>query len=107
MVAPNSSFVSQFRTGEKRKLPYWMSRIMQHHIKPVAQRLGIPLKGWRTLRHGCTTLLPQNGSNPKVVQDLLQHASYRTRRMSTTRQYRTRSGEAHMRLVTRASIRTR
>jgi integrase len=63
-------------TKMKGKQPYWMSRIMQHHIKPVAANLGIPLKGWHTLRHSYTTLLRQNGSNPKVVQDLLRHASY-------------------------------
>jgi integrase len=33
------------------KQPYWMSRIMQHHIKPVAAKTGIEIKGWHTLRH--------------------------------------------------------
>jgi integrase len=47
---------------------------MQHHIKPVAAKTGIEIKGWHTLRHSCTTLLRQN--NPKVVQGLLRHASY-------------------------------
>lgn len=60
----------------KGKQPYWMSKIMQLYIKPVAAQLGIPLKGWHTLRHSYTTLLRQNGNNPKVVQDLLRHASY-------------------------------
>jgi len=60
----------------KGKQPYWMSKIMQLYIKPVAAHLGIPLKGWHTLRHSYTTLLRQNGNNPKVVQDLLRHASY-------------------------------
>ena len=36
----------------------------------------LPLKGWHTLRHSYTTLLRQNGNDPKVVQDLLRHASY-------------------------------
>ena len=49
---------------------------MQVYIKPVAARLGIPLKGFHILRHSYTTLLRQNGNNPKVVQDLLRHASY-------------------------------
>ena len=62
----------------KGKQPYWMSKIMQLYIKPVAAKLGIPLKGWHTLRHSYTTLLRQNGNNPKVVQDLLRHASYGT-----------------------------
>ena len=33
-----------------------MSSIMQHHIKPVAEDLGIPLKGWHSLRHSYTLL---------------------------------------------------
>ena len=49
---------------------------MQHNIKPIAANLDIPLKGWHTLRHSYTTLLRQNGNNPKVVQDLLRHATY-------------------------------
>jgi integrase len=36
------------------KQPLWMSRVMQHHIKPVAAELGLPLKGWHTLRHSYT-----------------------------------------------------
>jgi integrase len=60
----------------KGKQPLWMSRVMQHHIKPVAAKLGFPLKGYHTLRHSYTTLLRQNGNDPKVVQGLLRHASY-------------------------------
>jgi len=54
---------------------YWMSRIMQHHIKPVAAAAGIAIKGWHTLRHSYTTLLRQNNSDVKVVQGLLRHSS--------------------------------
>ena len=60
----------------KGKQPYCMSRIMQHNIKPVAASLGIPMKGWHTLRYSYTTLLRQNGNNPKVVQDVPRHATY-------------------------------
>jgi integrase len=63
-------------TKMRGKQPYWMSRIMQHHIKPVAARTGIGVKGWHTLRHSYTTLLRQNNNNPKVMQGLLRHASY-------------------------------
>ena len=52
-----------------------MSRIMRHHIKPVAAKTGIEIKGWHTLRPN-TTLLRQNNNNPKVVEGLLRHASY-------------------------------
>src|SRR5437868_14346060 len=56
----------------KGKQPYWMSRIMQHHIKPAASEAGIEIKGWHTLRHSYTTLLRQNNGDPKVVQGLLR-----------------------------------
>jgi integrase len=59
----------------KGKQPYWMSRIMQYHIKPVASEAGIEIKGWHTLRHSYTTLLRQNNGDPKVVQGLLRHNS--------------------------------
>lgn len=58
------------------KQPFWMSRVMQHFIKPVAAELGIQLKGFHSLRHSYTTLLRQSGNDVKVVQDLLRHASY-------------------------------
>ena len=61
---------------KKGKQPYWLSRIMQHHIKPTAKKLGIEIKGWHTLRHTYSTLLKANGSDTKVVQELLRHASY-------------------------------
>lgn len=59
----------------KGKQPYWLSRIMQHHIKPAAEKLGIQLKGFHTLRHTYCTLLSADGNNSKVVQELLRHAS--------------------------------
>ena len=61
----------------KGRQPYWMSRIMQHHIKPAAAEAGIAIKGWHTLRHSYTTLLRQNNNDPKVVQGLLRHNSIR------------------------------
>ena len=80
---------------------------MRLYIKPVAAQRGIPLKGRHTLRHTYTTLLRQNGNNPKVVQDLLRHASY-----STANAYDSavsaEKREAHsgvLRLLTRASSR--
>ena len=48
---------------------------MQHHVKPVAAAAGIEIKGWHTLRHSYTTLLRQNGNDPKIVQGLLRHSS--------------------------------
>jgi integrase len=57
--------------------PYWLSRIMQHHIKPAAEKLGIQLKGFHTLRHTYCTLLAANGNDTKVVQELLRHQSFK------------------------------
>ena len=57
------------------KQPYWLSRIMQHHIKPVAEKLGIQLKGFHSLRHTYCTLLGANGNDTKVLSELLRHAS--------------------------------
>ena len=94
----------------KGKQPYWMSKIMQLYIKPVAAKLGIPLKGWHTLRHSYTTLLRQNGNDVKVVQDLLRHASYGITMNIYDSAVSAEKREAHssvMRLVTRASTRTR
>jgi integrase len=59
----------------KGKQPYWMSRIMQHSIRPAAARVRIAIKGWHTLRHNYTTLLRQNANDSNVVQGLLRWAS--------------------------------
>ena len=94
----------------KGKQPYWMSRIMQHNIKPVAAHLGIPLKGWHTLRHSYTTLLRQNGNNAKVVQDLLRHATYSITANIYDAAVSDEKREAHrgvLHLVTRTQTRTR
>ena len=50
---------------------------MQHTIKPLAEKAAIPTKGWHTLRYSSTTSLRQCGNHPKVVQDVLRHASQR------------------------------
>jgi integrase len=68
----------------------------------------IPLKGWHTLRHSYTTLLRQNGNDPKVVQDLLRHASYQITANIYDSAVSDEKREAHsgvIRLVTRASTR--
>jgi len=103
-----SDFV--FASAKKKgKQPYWMSKIMQLYIKPVAAKLGIPLKGWHTLRHSYTTLLQQNGNDPKVVQDLLRHASYSITANvydSAVSDEKRRAHSGVMRLVTRTATRT-
>jgi len=99
-----------FASAKKRgQQPYWMSKIMQIYIKPVAEKIGIPLKGWHTLRHSYTTLLRQNGNDPKVVQDLLRHASYSITANVYDSAVSDEKREAHsgvMRLITRTQTRT-
>jgi len=64
------------RAGAKRgKQPYWPMTIMRMFIKPVAKRLGIGNIGWHTFRHTYSNLLHANREDPKVVQELLRHAS--------------------------------
>ena len=67
------------RAGKKRgKQPVWLSKLMQYHIQPAAERLGITKRlGWHTFRRTYTTLLHANGEDVKVVQELLRHGSAR------------------------------
>jgi integrase len=98
--AAGSDFV--FASAKKKdKQPYWMSKIMQLYIKSVAAKLGVPLKGCHTLRHSYT--------NPKVVQDLLRHASYSITANvydSAVSDEKRRAHSGVMRLVTRTATRT-
>lgn len=65
------------RAGSKRgKQPLWLAKVMQYHIQPAAQRVGIGKQiAWHTFRHTYTTLLHANGEDVKVVQELLRHSS--------------------------------
>jgi len=44
------------------KHPFWISRVIQHFVKPIAAEIGIQLKGFHTLGHCYTTLLRQSGT---------------------------------------------
>jgi integrase len=65
------------RAGSKRgKQPLWLAKVMQYHIQPAAQRVGIQKQiAWHTFRHTYTTLLHSNREDIKVVQELLRHGS--------------------------------
>jgi integrase len=94
---------------KKGTQPYWMSRIMQHHIKPLAAKAGIDIKGWHTLRHSYTTLLRQNHNDPKVVQGLLRHNSIKVTMDIYDEAMSDEKQMAHskvLRLVTRKQTRT-
>lgn len=61
---------------KKGKQPLWMAVMMRDHIQPIAAKV-VPGKrvSWHTLRRTYATLLQAHNDDPKVVQELLRHAS--------------------------------
>jgi integrase len=69
-------------TGESGN-PLSDRNLIQRHVYPVAQRLGIPHFSWHSLRHTFSTLGGNEGSIPTLVmKQLLGHS-----RLSTTDRY--------------------
>ena len=61
------------------KHPLWLATIMRRYIQPAARRVGINKNiAWHTFRHTFSTLIKATGADPKVVQELLRHASFKT-----------------------------
>ncbi len=46
-----------------------------HRFKPLLERAGLPKIRFHDLRHTCATLLLSQNVNPKVVSEMLGHAS--------------------------------
>jgi integrase len=60
----------------KGRQPYWPGTLWRYYGKPALQRAKITKQvSYHTFRHTFGTLLNANGENPKVVQELLRHAS--------------------------------
>ena len=51
--------------------------ITVRHFQPILQSAGLPRIRFHDLRHTCATLLLGEGVHPKIVQELLGHASIR------------------------------
>ena len=49
--------------------------VTTHRFKPLLKRAGLPQVRFHDLRHTCTTLLLSKNVNPKVVSEMLGHAS--------------------------------
>ena len=49
--------------------------VTKHQFKPLLKRAGLPQVRFHDLRHTCATLLRSKNVNPKVVSEMLGHAS--------------------------------
>ena len=62
--------------AKKGTQPYWPKSIYRVYIKRAADKIGLQKRiGWHTFRHTFGTMLNANGENPKVIQELLRHAT--------------------------------
>jgi integrase len=69
-------FASPHQNGE---WPYNPIPAMLYWVQPAAKNAGCSKHiGWHTFRHSLGSLLGQSGEKPKVVQEILRHASPRT-----------------------------
>ena len=60
----------------KGRQPYWPGTLWRYYGKPALQRAKVAKQvSYHTFRHTFGTLLNANGENPKVVEELLRHAS--------------------------------
>jgi integrase len=55
--------------------PLSRQHVTAHHFKPLLKRAGLPEIRFHDLRHTCATLLLSKNVNPKVVSEMLGHAS--------------------------------
>jgi integrase len=49
--------------------------VTTHRFKPLLKRAGLPQIRFHDLRHTCATLLLSRNVNPKIVSEMLGHAS--------------------------------
>jgi integrase len=46
-----------------------------HRFKPLLEKAGLPKQRFHDLRHTCATLLLSKNVNPKIVSEMLGHAT--------------------------------
>jgi integrase len=49
--------------------------VTTHRFKPLLKRAGLPQIRFHDLRHTCATLLLTKNVNPKIVSEMMGHAS--------------------------------
>ena len=49
--------------------------VTTHQFKPLLKRAGLPQIRFHDLRHTCATLLLDRNVNPKIVSEMLGHAT--------------------------------
>ena len=63
------------RAPESAPQPYWPNSIYRVYIKRAQEDWSHSHIGWHTFRHIFSTILNANGEKPKVIQELLRHAT--------------------------------
>jgi integrase len=61
--------------ASNKGIPLDAQNIVNRYFQPLLRRAGLPNIGWHDLRHTCATVLLSRGAHPKLVQNLLGHAS--------------------------------
>jgi integrase len=67
-----------FMFAVRKNQPADLHNDMARHVKPAAERLGLPRIGWHDLRHTYTTWGRLAGMKPEVMKDQLGHADIQT-----------------------------
>jgi len=71
-----------FPSPRREDRPRWTGIILQDHIQPVAEKIGLPHIGWHSLRHSYRSWLGSGDAKLSEQKDLMRHAA-----ISTTMSY--------------------